>query len=585
MSKIEYIQIFGERNSGTHFITQLFRSRLKNIEVGSKFGWKHGFVHDFTLTEEEQQKVLVVCVFKNPYAWFKSMHKKPYYAPQMLKLNFSGFLRATWICYKGKGLHDRDYEKFPLTDKNEWLIERNPIRKNRIANVVYLRNNKNKYFLELKSKIKNVEYIKYEDLLKNDEKIINEIASKYNLEKRVNYKKVDSKITSLSEEQVAFDKTDDSSDKEYLVDYSLNDLKFINKILSDELENEIGYKKISTAEINESKENPNIITISDKLTTPEVLDEQTNIKKIWKINNLFPKQINIEWQIKTFKNAYLYIEPGIDGVVLDQNFNVIQEQFKFVRPLIFKNNYKEIKHLIKNKEIKSIESLNLFFDPAWKNLYHFFIIFLPKYFEYSNIKNTEETLYLPNPSNFKNSKVKSHFSLNKVIEVLDLLKISNYQFLNRGVYKINELNLLTNDIKRKQIYTDFFQNSILNKFLFEDESKNLKKRKVFLTRKGSLNAREYDNVEVGLIGKYLDKDYEIIDFGKLTFSDQVKTINECSSVAGIHGAALTNILFAKHKLNIIEFGHLIDNEKSPRSHYAEIALIKGHNYKFIQIDN
>lgn len=45
---IKYIKIFGERNSGTNFLTSLIKKNIKDINIFSFYykggtGWKHGF--------------------------------------------------------------------------------------------------------------------------------------------------------------------------------------------------------------------------------------------------------------------------------------------------------------------------------------------------------------------------------------------------------------------------------------------------------------------------------------------------------------------------------------------------------------
>lgn len=88
-SKIKFIKIFGERNSGTTFLEKLFPQNLVDIQVNSGHhhhgtGWKHGFpdLELFNL-----QDTLFVFVVRDLEPWIKSMFCNPYHykSPQTIE--------------------------------------------------------------------------------------------------------------------------------------------------------------------------------------------------------------------------------------------------------------------------------------------------------------------------------------------------------------------------------------------------------------------------------------------------------------------------------------------------------------------
>ena len=86
MSKsIDYIQIFGERNSGTNYLKQLLEINLDpKIEIGSKFGWKHGFTHKRAIKNKDTEHTLFLVLTKDPYSWLISMNQRPHQAVQSI---------------------------------------------------------------------------------------------------------------------------------------------------------------------------------------------------------------------------------------------------------------------------------------------------------------------------------------------------------------------------------------------------------------------------------------------------------------------------------------------------------------------
>jgi len=235
---IKYVQIFGERNSGTNYLKELVEMNFEGIEVTTEYGWKHGFAKKIRRHANEVDDVLVICIFKNPLAWFLSMHKKPHHAPQMKALSFSNFLKEEWVCYKGKGYFKRDLEKNPFKPEEEMMIERNPATGKRFENVVKLRNKKNENLLLLKYKLKNIEYLKYEDLLIDPKIVINDFALKYEI--KAKQFENSNKYHGKSKKET-FSKKDYYLNKEYKKEYSTEDLNFVKLELNHALEKEIGY--------------------------------------------------------------------------------------------------------------------------------------------------------------------------------------------------------------------------------------------------------------------------------------------------------------------------------------------------------
>lgn len=242
---MRYIQIYGERNSGTNYLHFLLENNIKNVKVGYKYGWKHGFAKIEDIKADLKPEDLVICLFKDPYSWIVSMHGKPHHAPQMLGKSFSDFIRAEWACYQGDNYDTRDLEKNPLLAAEEMMYERDPETGDRFENIIKLRSGKIKRLLELKNHVpNNVAYLKYEEFLQRPRINVCDVAGVYKM--RLNGPVKLSKGYFGKNPSKSWDRQNYYLNKEYLKAYSAEDLSYVNNQLDWEQERQLGYEKIET---------------------------------------------------------------------------------------------------------------------------------------------------------------------------------------------------------------------------------------------------------------------------------------------------------------------------------------------------
>lgn len=245
MAKVAFIQIYGERNSGTNYLHFLLEENIRNVKVGYKFGWKHGFAKMDKIKEQINGGDLILCMFKDPYSWIVSMHGKPHHAPQLYKLPFDQFIRSEWVCYTGDNYDIRDLKNDPVLADQEMMHERNPDTGERFANVIALRTAKCKRFLELKEEFPNqVRILKYEDYLMKPRISVCDLAGKGKLRLKGPVKV--SKGYFGKNPKKKFDRKDYYENREYFKLYSEEDLQYVNQYLDKEVEEKIGYNLYDT---------------------------------------------------------------------------------------------------------------------------------------------------------------------------------------------------------------------------------------------------------------------------------------------------------------------------------------------------
>ena len=87
-------------------------------------------------------------------------------------------------------------------------------------------------------------------------------------------------------------------------------------------------------------------------------------------------------------------------------------------------------------------------------------------------------------------------------------------------------------------------------FSFLDTSIN-PTRRIYLTRK-KRNLRCVDN-EIELVEVLKKYNFEVMSFEDLSFTEQIKTMFQCSHFISIHGAGFSNIMFMHNNTSVFEF--------------------------------
>lgn len=242
---VDYIQIFGERNSGTNYLHSLLANNItEDMEIGNRFGWKHGFTNRKLISQEDTSSVLFLLITKQPYAWITSMRRKPHHAPQLYFLPLSDFIRSEWVCYKGKEYQVRakKLKENPVRPEEEMLQERNPKTRNRIKNVIELRNLKNEFHLALQQNVENFYHIKYEDLLINAGEVITQLADRYGFQIRSKFR--DSALYHGKSMRERFARSEYYVNEEFMKEISKEDTEFINSHIDWDIEAKLGYQMI-----------------------------------------------------------------------------------------------------------------------------------------------------------------------------------------------------------------------------------------------------------------------------------------------------------------------------------------------------
>lgn len=161
---ITNVKIFGERNSGTNFLTSLLESNIKDINIYSSYykggtGWKHGYPRIELF--KKQESTLFIIIIRDLNSWLKSMYFNPYSYEKPNNIN--EFLTKKLKINDIRKDHDVNIYKYEQLD------------------IINLRIAKIKSYLNFYQKVNNIIFINLEDIQNNTEKFLLFISETYKL--------------------------------------------------------------------------------------------------------------------------------------------------------------------------------------------------------------------------------------------------------------------------------------------------------------------------------------------------------------------------------------------------------------------
>ncbi|MFM2392321.1 MAG: hypothetical protein RLZZ546_298 [Bacteroidota bacterium] len=218
--------------------------------------------------------------------------------------------------------------------------------------------------------------------------------------------------------------------------------------------------------------------------------------------------------------------------------------------------------------------------------YHSFDIFKP----YKFVKSIDSAINLISP--FLNNYYHIHESVLSNIEIINLMysdlpillpqniKNTVYEEILRYHFSTNELIFVDKPVKVNRAFrikTIFNQQSIKSIKFHEINERpsyllNKSHKRIFIPRNGA-NRRILRNQEE--LEKLLaEHDFVVYDPSRLSYIEQITLIQNAELIVAVHGAAVTNIIYTKNLVNLIEIKDPRDNT----SIFEAIAHLVGATY-------
>jgi len=170
--------IYAERDCGTKYTAKIIKE-IFGIDITWEFGRKHFFGrYDYQI--KKSNDTIFIGITRNPYDWIMALFKHKHHLTFEMGNDIAKYLTQEWrsIFYQ-YGNWYRQAE--PLNSPSELLCDRYWVDETRHKNIFQMRNRKLLYLYSMPKLTKNYIHIRFEDLMKHPDSIIQKISNKFNL--------------------------------------------------------------------------------------------------------------------------------------------------------------------------------------------------------------------------------------------------------------------------------------------------------------------------------------------------------------------------------------------------------------------
>lgn len=225
-------QVFGERNSGTNFVTQLVERNFQ-IKAVQIYGWKHGF----PVSVGYHRQSLILFVYRNPIDWAVSMYNVPHAVHPDVNMNsFSEFIRSDWAMFIRRNSRRVWQKRWNATSRGgldlmEHTFDRHPETGNRFRNILEMRRCKMVAGLSFRNRLCNVVMASYEDIKSNREPFVDFLAQRFDMPRNETFDPIMDKVSPDIRAPKTFSRADISAE----------DFAYLAAELDPEFEAQLGY--------------------------------------------------------------------------------------------------------------------------------------------------------------------------------------------------------------------------------------------------------------------------------------------------------------------------------------------------------
>jgi capsular polysaccharide biosynthesis protein len=293
-----------------------------------------------------------------------------------------------------------------------------------------------------------------------------------------------------------------------------------------------------------------------KVTVQRSKPVNLNEHDLYLFEHEFERELPPVYQYQ-FENAYV----DYFGRVFNRNKTFIASKRLSNKNLFIRSIFK--------RKIHITETVLVIHDDWYYGYYHWVTESLTKLIALEMFTH-ECVLVLPEVlENYHTDSLKSFKFLNIVfLKPNQILQCSNILAIDyiapMGNYNLENIYLL-----RKKIL-DFYDGAATAKFTWQN---------LYVSRSKAKSRKLINELEISdILSKH---SFHTIYFEDYSFLEQIQIIRNCRNIIVLHGAGLTNMIFSKNKLNVIE---IRGRNNSRDNCYFSLACALGHNYYYLIAD-
>lgn len=161
------------------------------------------------------------------------------------------------------------------------------------------------------------------------------------------------------------------------------------------------------------------------------------------------------------------------------------------------------------------------------------------------------------------------------IKSLKLLGVSDWSTFEVGMsyYNLHNLIYANHDLQIGDYHDDLIKELSMT---FRKNAVPVDKKKYLFVQRGATSSRRIVNDDE-VLKTFSNWGFEIVDFEKMIFEEQLNTAAQASVLAGVHGAGLSNMLFMETGSKVFELTSELNGEQY---YYFTLSNSLGHCYYY-----
>jgi hypothetical protein len=299
----------------------------------------------------------------------------------------------------------------------------------------------------------------------------------------------------------------------------------------------------------------------------------------FKLNDVAEQFHDVTLNLYTLRDCYMLIKPDYDGLVFNEEGQIIQETAIF-SSIPYLDAAKLAGLEIDTSNCLYLKGNNAFtFDTFAKNYYHWTNFALGKSYIMSGIQDNYTSFIFPDFDDafpYRNTyfRLLASVGLNPKIN-----------FLSPGLFKIESLQFIWTDLLKPTHIMDFPKmftglRDIAKRQWPINRLKASAHRRLYFGRREKFQARMSIEFAAKLEAILNKHHFEKLYLEEHDISTQAEIISQADVIIAPHGSALTNIMFAPEETLIIELNREIQGELRPWFY----QMSGGLNQKYICFD-
>lgn len=275
----------------------------------------------------------------------------------------------------------------------------------------------------------------------------------------------------------------------------------------------------------------------------------------------------------TLHNARFVINPGLDGMIIDQHDRVVSEPSCFCQHDIYRHTHK-----LPNMPVhEELDEVFIGFDNAFRNYYHWLLYGISKTQLANTLLPSSVTLAMPGQG-LTFARRNPAYSPDIFEKSLTLSGLSNrVTYLAEGLHRARTLHFFWHSPTMPELYLNLNEPYALFDGMKAAPQRDLPKR-IYISREGGHDRRITPEEQAQIDPVLTANGFEKVFLENLNFETQTALFSQAEAIIAPHGAGLANLVFVQPGVKLIELNRQLDGQPHLRNCFYLIAQKRRARY-------